>query len=429
MRIVRILLFFFCFTLINLSYAQQILLKQSNENGIYQKGEKIQMTVYAKDPHTDSVTIRIRKNFNSQTIPQKLKYTGDSMIVYSEILNEPITVIVEASTKTDTVSMGSIVAPEAFKPATERPNDFDDFWNAEKKVLRALPMDIKSVALKELSPGFIVSDMEINCTGPKPARGYFAKPINAKPHSLPIVIYFHAAGVNGSWCRSEPGNALRYAKMGEGVLAFDLNAHGMLNGQPDAYYNELENGALKEYATIGVENKNDCYFRGMYLRLIRTIDFLTSQPEWDGKRILVIGESQGGGQSLAAAGLDPRVSAVVATVPAMCDWGGTLIGRKGSWPYPFSTKYNREKMLATMPYFDIVHVLKGSTATLVVEIGLIDNTCPSSAVFAALNQAAGEKIIYTASYRAHHMTQPAYKKIWDETVNLPKENFIKNYLK
>ena len=82
-----------------------------------------------------------------------------------------------------------------------------------------------------------------------------------------------------------------------------------------------------------------------------------------------------------------------------------------------------------MPYFDIVHVLKGSTATLVVEIGLIDNSCPSSAVFAALNQAAGEKIIYTVSYRAHHMTQPAYKKIWDETVNLPKENFIKNYLK
>jgi len=429
MKIVLIFLQLFFFALSNFSHSQQILLKQSNASGIYQQGEKVRMTLYAKDQHTDSVTVRIRKNFSIQAITQQLKYSGDSLIVYTELLKEPETVIVEASTKTDTVSMGSIVAPEAFKPATERPKDFDDFWNSEKKALRALPMVIKSQTLNESAPGFMVSDMEINCTGPKPARGYFAKPITAKPHSLPIVIYFHAAGVNGSWCRSEPGNALRYAKMGEGVLAFDLNAHGMLNGQPDAYYNDLENGALKDYATSGLENKNDCYFRGMYLRLIRTIDFLTSQPEWDGKRILVIGESQGGGQSLAAAGLDPRVSAVVATVPAMCDWGGTLIGRKGSWPYPFSTKYNREKMLATMPYFDIVHVLKGSTATLVVEIGLIDNSCPSSAVFAALNQAAGEKIIYTVSYRAHHMTQPAYKKIWDETVNLPKENFIKNYLK
>ncbi|NEW85536.1 MAG: acetylxylan esterase [Mariniphaga sp.] len=35
--------------------------------------------------------------------------------------------------------------------------------------------------------------------------------------------------------------------------------------------------------------------------------------------MIVIGESQGGGQTLIAAGLDNRVSKVVATVPAMCD--------------------------------------------------------------------------------------------------------------
>ncbi len=67
---------------------------------------------------------------------------------------------------------------------------------------------------------------------------------------------------------------------------------------------------------------------------MRTIDFLTKQPEWDGKRILVIGESQGGGQALAAAGLDKRVSAVVATVPAMCDWLGPLANHEGGWPQP-----------------------------------------------------------------------------------------------
>lgn len=85
--------------------------------------------------------------------------------------------------------------------------------------------------------------------------------------------------------------------MGKGALSFDLNAHGMLNGQPDAYYDSLQNTVLKNYAYIGLENKKDNYFRGMYLRLIRTLDFLTKQPEWDGKRILVIGQSQGGGQA------------------------------------------------------------------------------------------------------------------------------------
>ena len=164
MKIVRIFLQLFFFALSNLSHSQQILLKQSNASGIYQQGEKVQITLYAKDQHTDSVTVRIRKNFSTQAITQQLKYPGDSLIVYTELLKEPETVIVEASTRTDTVSMGCIVAPETFKPATERPKDFDEFWNAEKNALRSLPMDIKSVALKELSPGFMVSDMEINCT-------------------------------------------------------------------------------------------------------------------------------------------------------------------------------------------------------------------------------------------------------------------------
>ena len=167
----------------------------------------------------------------------------------------------------------------------------------------------------------------------------------------------------------------------------------------------------------------------MYLRIIRSIDFLTSQPEWDGKRILVIGESQGGGQALVAAGLDHRVSAVVATVPAMCDWGGFLIGRKDSWPYPYSSSYDKNIMQLTLPYFDAAHLLKGSKATIVAEIGLIDQTCLSSAVYAAINQAKGTKLILAVPYRAHHLTQETYREIWQNRIQKPKDEFISNYLK
>lgn len=248
-----------------------------------------------------------------------------------------------------------------------------------------MPLQVKEVPVPYADAGYLCFDMEINCTGPKPVRGYFARPSSAAPISLPIIIYFHAAGVSGDWCRSKPEIALRYAKMGNGSLAFDLNAHGMLNGQSDSYYLDLEDNELKNYAQTGLENRETVYFRGMYLRLIRTLDYLTSMPEWDGKRILVIGESQGGGQALAAAGLDKRVSAVIATVPAMCDWGGSLVGRKGCWPYPFETNNDRSGMLSALPYFDAAHLLKGSKATILAEIGLIDMTCPSSAIYAALN--------------------------------------------
>lgn len=202
-----------------------------------------------------------------------------------------------------------------------------------------------------------------------------------------------------------------------------------LNGQPQAYYDDLDTGELKDYNRIGIGTRNDYYFRGMYLRLIRTLDFLESQPEWDGKRILVIGESQGGGQAFAAAGLDKRVTAVVATVPAMCDWGGTLTGGQGGWPNPFSSSIDKAKLMESLPYFDAAHLLKDSKATLVTEIGFIDVTCPSTSVFAAINMSKGKKIVFGDPYRGHILNQKAYKEVWEETVNKPKEAFIVEFLK
>ncbi len=428
--ILPLLLFaFFSTFYLTIVHGQNIELKQSNQSGIYKKGQEIRVTLFLKDHSVDSVLVKIRQNHSQQISEQKLKFTGDTILIFKERFYKPSSVIFEASTKNETASIGSIFDPEKFKPGTNRPKDFDQFWKNEKNALRALPMDVKKVSVKENGNGFNCFEMEINCTGPKPARGYFAKPESAKAKSLPIVLLVHAAGVKGSWCRSEPGDALRYAKMGNGTLCFDLNAHGMLNGQTEEYYANLENGELKNYYLQGLESKNDNYFRGMYLRLIRTLDFLTSQPEWDGKRIIVIGESQGGGQALIAAGLDKRVSAVVATVPAMCDWGGTLVGRKGGWPQPFEAKGDKNKMLSTLPYFDAVHILKGSKATILTEIGLIDVTCPSTSVFAAINQTKGKKIVFVVPYRQHHAPANYMKATWENTVNKPREDFIREYLK
>jgi cephalosporin-C deacetylase-like acetyl esterase len=213
-----------------------------------------------------------------------------------------------------------------------------------------------------------------------------------------------------------------------GALCFDLNAHGMLNNQPEEYYAGLENGELKDYPFQGIGSKQDFYFRGMYLRLIRTLDFLTQQPEWDGKRILVIGQSQGGGQALAAAGLDSRVSAVVATLPAMCDWGGNLVGRKGGWPNPMSNKEPNSK-LQVLPYFDTASLLKGTKTRIFAEIGLIDNTCPSTSVYAALNQAKGEKTIIPIPYLGHTDVPAFYQNTWKENVEKKRISFIADFLK
>ncbi|MDD4822068.1 MAG: acetylxylan esterase [Bacteroidales bacterium] len=422
--------FLICFYYCSICLGQNIVLRQSNESGVYKTGEKARVTLFASDAVKDSLSVKIIKNYNnSQTTLQKIKFQGDTLVVFDEVLKGPTTVIFDVRSRNDYASIGLIVDPEKYTPGTTYPKDLKSYWKAQRKELRALPMQVKSTTVSIDEKDYQCFDVEINCTGPKPVRGYLAKPISAKPKSLPIVLNLHAAGVKGSWCRCEPWSIMPYAKMGNGTLCFDLNAHGMLNGQPEEYYAGLEVGELKDYYQIGLESKEDIYYRGMYLRIMRTLDYLCSLPEWDGKRIVVVGESQGGGQALAAAGLDERVTVAVATVPAMCDWGGSLVGRRGGWSQLFELPYDKAKMLATLPYFDTAHLLKGCKATIVAEVGLIDFTCPSSSIYAAVNQSKGKKIFYPVPYRAHHVEQPSYQKIWEETVYAPKIGFMNDYLK
>jgi cephalosporin-C deacetylase len=409
--------------------SQDITLSQTHKAGVYGKGQKISVTAFAENLAGDTLHIKVFKN-NSQLINQKNIIIGkDSMIVFEGSSDKPCSIIVEAKAAGENAALGMLIAPEKLKPGARCPGDFERYWNNLKKSLDALPRDVKrAVVMGTVSDkGYSCEDIEINCLGPKPARGYFAKPENKAPGSLPVVLLVHAAGVKGSWCRSEPSNAMKYAKMG--ALCFDLNAHGMLNDQPENYYEDLEKGELKEYWLQGLTKKDEVYFRGMYLRLLRTIDFLTRQPEWDGKRVLVIGESQGGGQALVAAGLDQRVSAVVAIVPAMCDWFGSLEGRMGGWPQPFESDAPKNEMMKALPYFDAANILKDSRAIIYTEIGLIDMTCPSTSVYSAINQAKGQKIICTVPYRPHHQPEGVLAKTWEKDFYKSREAFIQNYLK
>jgi Acetyl xylan esterase (AXE1). len=215
-----------CLSVIVLS--QDITLKQTSKSGIYRNGQKITVKAFAENLAGDTLHIKVFKN-NNQLLNQKTIIIGkDSLMVYEGSFKEPCSIIIETRSKGETASLGMLVEPEKLKPGAKCPKDFDAYWDNLKKSLNALPWDIKTAVIlgTESDYGYSCEDIEVNCLGPKPVRGYFAKPEKAAPKTLPIVLLVHAAGVKGSWCRSEPGNALTYAKMG--TLCFDLNAHGML---------------------------------------------------------------------------------------------------------------------------------------------------------------------------------------------------------
>ncbi len=323
---------------------------------------------------------------------------------------------------------GVVVSPEKFTPSMPEPTDFDEFWNARRTALTALPLKADLKPMESPDPQVECFSLEAPCPGTNPVRGYFVQPAKAKAHGCPAILYVRAAGVSGDWCRASVKNAVSLAKR-YGAIVLDINAHGMLNDQPPEYYQDLEQNELRNYATQGAEDRDKFYFVGMYVRLLRSIEFIAAQEYWDGRHLITIGESQGGGQALAAAGLDKRVSAVVAVVPAMCDFTGPVVKRLGGWPMPVGRDVTSEpakKIIEAVRYCDNVNLAKRSRAETLIFVGLADTTCSPPGVYATYNRLPGRKRIVAYPHKPHSGLPK--EDAWLGEIASIQEQFIRQHI-
>jgi cephalosporin-C deacetylase-like acetyl esterase len=304
---------------------------------------------------------------------------------------------------------GAAIEPLAIKPSQPVPEDFAAFWDGKKKALAAVPVNARLTPVKSPREGVETFDVQADSVGAG-VSAYLARPVGAKPKSLPIILTVHGAGVNSANLSGAAG----WAK--DGVLAMDLNAHGLPNGKPKEFYAALAAGELKDYRTAGKTSRETVYFLGMYLRLVRALDVLTAQPEWDGRTVVVYGSSQGGAQAIAAAGLDARVTFFVAGVPAGCDHTGALAGRIAGWPKFIATgTVPTPEVVAAVRYFDGVNFAARAKAPGFFTVGFIDTTCPPTSVYAAYNALRAEKGIFN-DIPSGHTNSPAAGKAMREAV-------------
>jgi cephalosporin-C deacetylase-like acetyl esterase len=311
--------------------------------------------------------------------------------------------------KTLRATGGAGIDPLHIAPSLPAPDDFDAFWSAQKTKLAAVPVNPRITPVKAPQRDVECFDLQADCVG-APISGYFAKPVDAKRKSLPIILTVHGAGVRSS----SLGGASDWAK--RGFLALDINAHGIPNGKPDQFYSDLANGELKDYRARGRESRETVYFLGMFLRLVRAVDFLTAQPEWDGRTLVVHGSSQGGAQSIVAAGLDPRVTFFAAGVPAMCDHTGVAVGRVNGWPklVPNGADGKPEaKVLEAARYYDAMNFATRTKAAGIMTVGFIDTTCPPTSVYAAYNALKGRKEIFNDPPSTHTVSPKAGQAMRD----------------
>ncbi|XHR27140.1 MAG: acetylxylan esterase [Chthoniobacteraceae bacterium] len=300
-----------------------------------------------------------------------------------------------------TARAGAAIDSGEIKPSMPVPDDFDAYWKAQKEKLAGVPMNVKITPVKSPVEGVECFDVQADCPG-APMSGYLARPAGAKPKSLPAIVLTHGAGVAGS----RLAVAAAWAK--DGLLALDFNAHGLPNGQPQAFYSDLYKTALAKYYLKDPQSRDTIFFHGLFLRLMRAMDVLTAQPEWDGKQLIANGRSQGGGQAIAAAGLDPRVTFFAAQIPALCDHTGVVAGRINGWPklVPIGTDGKPDpEALQAARYYDMVNFASRTHAGAFLTVGFIDVTCPPTGVYAAYNVLSGQKNIVN-NYQSGHIVTP-----------------------
>ncbi len=271
---------------------------------------------------------------------------------------------------------GACVDPDKLQGLPE-PKDFDQFWAKQKKLLAKVPLkviEMKAVPGNDKVKAF---DIKIACAGKMPVSGYLIMPKNAKPKSLPIEVVFHGYGVR---------SAIKNLAAGRDKIYLNINAHGIANGQPAAFYKKLSNGKLKQYALSEKENSDPktTYFHDMFLRVMRSLEFAKSLPEWNGRDLRVFGGSQGGLQAIAAAGLDKDVTDCFVFAPWCCDLGRDKLKRLvNRWHIKYSP---------ALEYYDPINLIKRANPNckLTLAAGLGDYIAPPSGVWIVFNNFIGD---------------------------------------
>jgi cephalosporin-C deacetylase len=291
---------------------------------------------------------------------------------------------------------GAAVAPMQLRPSVPAPTDFDAFWKKKISELQAVPANPMLRPGESSNPDVEYGLITMDHVNGGHIHGQYAKP--KKPGKKPALLIFQWA--------SPPYPLQRDWIMGhaaQGWLTLNIMPHDVLPTEPQEYYDALPD-EIKKYESIGNNDRDKSHFLRMYLAAYRAVDYLANHPEWDGKTLVCMGTSMGGQQSLAVAGLHPKVTHVIANVPAGCDTNGPLHGRQSSYP---NFPVNDPQVAKTAQHFDVVNFAPNIRATTLIGMGFVDEVSAPAGIWTAFNLIPGPKEILPLTDMPHnHQATP-----------------------
>jgi cephalosporin-C deacetylase len=276
---------------------------------------------------------------------------------------------------------------------TVAPEDLTAFWDATLDEARGYPLNAVFEPVDNYLAVIDTFDVTYAGYGGSPIKGWLHLPANrADGTPLPVVVEY--VGYSGG--RGLVNQNTRWAQAGYAHFIMDTRGQGygwMTGETPDPHPSAGE-VAFAGLMTRGAGSREDYYYRRVYVDAFRAVEAVQSHPEIDASKVVLAGISQGGGITVAVAGLAAgRLEGIVAAlpdVPFLQDFPRAIdIAPRG--PYPEIAEFlarHRDRyqpILAVLNYFDGVHLGKAANVPALFSVAQMDDICPPSTVFASFN--------------------------------------------
>lgn len=307
------------------------------------------------------------------------------------------------------------ITPQLIQPTQANPSDFMAFWNKEINALNKIPLDSKLTLLQNKSTS-TVDVYHVNFQNINNSRvyGILARP--KKEGKYPAILQVPGAGI-----RPYEG-MIQQAE--QGFVTLQIGIHGIPVTNEAELYQSLSSGALRNYPFFNLDNRDEYYYKRVYLGCIRAVDFLSSLPDVNKDNLVVWGGSQGGALAIVTAGLDKRIKHLVAIYPALSDLTGYLHNRAGGWPHMFNQQ-NSDYMVTDIKiknsaYYDVVNFARQISVPGFYTWGYNDETCPPTSYYSAYNLINAPKDLYLVPETGHWTFLEQQTKIFDWVIQKTK---------
>ncbi len=275
-------------------------------------------------------------------------------------------------------------------PPFDREQDFGLFWEQAFAELKRIPIEPVIEKRESQTPEkFEIFDTVFTSNGRYKVKGELYIPASS-PKKPKVIIYIH-----------DYNNCL---KPGEDILEPDVAFFFIqLRGHESLLKNIAFNNNKEEKKSPGfmIENiteKNNYFFKNIYLDVFRSVDFLRLNDKLECGSIGLIGKGLGAAAAVFTAAFSNRIKALVLDSPSFCYLElNQNISKSDATneinSFLLNNKSKRKAIKKNLSYFDAINHSDKINIPVLVTVGLRDSFSPPECTFALFNHFLCEKTV------------------------------------